>query len=172
MKRFITVFSLVLMLLLLVACGKASDTHNAQITDKPEKTVAPTEDIYVDDEVVSTAEIDYYSICTNEDAETVESFAASVREQILNKDWKGLSENVSYPITVSGKTYADKAEFAAADWDSMLSDEFIKDIEEESCENLFCNSDGIMLGMGEVWIAEQLDDNYESMGLKVIAINA
>lgn len=172
MKRFICVLSLVLMLLLLVACAKVSDTHDAQATDKPEKTVAPTEELYVNDEVVSTAEINYYSVCTNEDKETVESFAASVREQILSKDWEALSENVSYPITVSGKTYANKDEFAAADWDSILSDEFFKDIEEESCENLFCNSDGIMLGMGEVWIAEHLGDNNESLGLKVIAINA
>ena len=167
MKKFICI-TLVLMLIFLTACAAQSETADTQPTAKPAESDVPEET----EEVVSTAEIDYYGLFTNEDAETVESFVAEVRQQIVDRDWEGLSDNVLYPITIANTTYSSKEEFLAADWDSILSDEFFKAIEEENCENLFCNSDGVMLGNGEVWISEQLDENFESYGLKVIAINA
>ena len=166
MKKFICI-TLVLMLLFLTACAGAAQPEEAEAAAEPSQSAEPAET----EEVVSTAEIDYYAVATDEDSETVESFAAEIRQQILDKDWNGLADNTLFPITVAGVTYENKDAFAAADWDSILGDSFIQAIEEESCENLFCNSDGIMLGNGEVWFAEHLDDNFESLGLKVIAIN-
>ena len=174
MKKFLCL-SLIFTLLFLTACAGTHEPADVENSAEPKETVSPaveSEDLYQGDEVVSTAEINYYSIFTNESKEAVEGFAATVKQQILDKDWAGLSENVVYPITVGGKTYANKSEFASADWDSILSAEFINSIKEESCENLFSNSDGAMLGNGEVWISEWLDSSNESMGLKVIAINA
>lgn len=170
MKKWIYI-SLVLMLIFLTACGaktNTADTADTPNTAKPEETETVTET----DEVVSSAVIDYYSLCTNEDSQTVESFAATVRQQILDKDWSALADNIAFPITVGDRSYANKDEFVAADWSSILSAEFFESIENESCENLFCNYQGIMLGNGEVWISEPLDASNKSMGLKVIAINA
>lgn len=167
MKKLLCM-SLILMLLFLTACAAKYGTDDTQNTAEPEETEAVGDA----DEIVSDTDINYYSACTNEEPETVESFAATVRQQILDKDWAGLAENVAFPITVSGKTYANKDEFVAADWDSILTDEFFDVIENESCENLFCNYQGIMLGNGEVWISEPLNASNESQGLKVIAINA
>lgn len=166
MKKTICL-SLILMLLFLAACSAQSENSDAQTTPKPVQSAVPKET----EEVVSTAEINYYELFTNEDAETVESFAAEVRQQIVDRDWEGLSDNILFPITISTKAYNSKEEFLAADWDSILSEEFFNAIEEENCENLFCNYEGVMLGNGEVWISEQLDDNNVSCGLKVIAIN-
>lgn len=178
MKKLLCI-SLILMLIFLAACAGSTEAPEPEVTNSAEtaepSAPAETEELYEGDEVVSTANIDdinYYAVFTNEDKATVESFAKTVRKQILDKDWAGLADNVLFPITVSGKTYNSKAEFVAADWNSILTAEFLKDIEEETCENMFSNSDGVMLGMGEVWISEHLDDNFESCGLKVIAINA
>lgn len=166
MKKTICL-SLILMLLFLAACSAQSENSDAQTTSKPVQSTVPDET----EEVVSTAEINYYELFTKEDAKTVESFAAEVRQQIVDRDWESLSDNILFPITISNKTYNSKKEFLAADWDSILSEEFFHAIEEENCENLFCNYEGVMLGNGEVWVSEQLDDNNVSCGLKVIAIN-
>lgn len=174
MKKLLCI-SLIIILIFLTACAGNTEAQKPESSAEPEESAAPTEELYEGDEVVSTAnieDINYYSVFTNEDKATVESFAKTVRQQILDKDWAGLADNVLFPITVSGKTYSSKEEFAAADWDSILTAEFLKDIQDETCENMFSNSEGVMLGMGEVWISEHLDENFESLGLKVIAINA
>lgn len=176
MKKLLCI-SLILMLIFLTACAGTAKEPEVTSSAAPEKTSAPapTEELYEGDEVVSTTnigDINYYSVFTNEDKATVESFAKNVRQQILDKDWAGLADNVLFPITVGKKTYNNKEEFVAADWNGILTEDFLKDIQDETCENMFSNSEGVMLGMGEVWISEQLDDNFESLGLKVIAINA
>lgn len=174
MKKLLCI-SLIIILIFLTACAGNTKTQTPESSAEPVESAAPTEELYEGDEVVSTAnieDINYYAVFTNEDKATVESFAKTVRQQILDKDWAGLADNILFPITVGGKTYSSKEEFAAADWDSILTAEFLKDIQDETCENMFSNSEGVMLGMGEVWISEQLDENFESLGLKVIAINA
>lgn len=168
MKKALCILGFILILFTLTACGGNANT-DVQSADTPDETENSNVSEY--EEVESENEVNYYSVCTNETPETVESFAATVRKQILDKDWESLSENVSYPITVNGNTFRNKSEFASADWDNIMTPEFYKDIEGESCENLFCNSDGIMLGNGSVWIAELLNGTAESNGLKVIAIN-
>lgn len=168
MKKALCILGFILILFTLTACGGNANT-DVQSADTPDETENSNVSEY--EEVESENEVNYYSVCTNETPETVESFAATVRKQILDKDWESLSENVSYPITVKGNTFNNKNEFAAADWDSIMLPEFYEDVEGESCENLFCNSDGIMLGNGSVWISEQLNESNESNGLKVIAIN-
>lgn len=112
-----------------------------------------------------------YEVCTSLPKAEVEAFAGQVKQQIVNHDWKGLSENISYPITVGGTTYQNSDEFAAGNFEESLSQKFVDAIEAETCTDMFCNWQGIMMGNGEVWISEVLNDDSSSQGLKVTAIN-
>jgi len=81
-----------------------------------------------------------------------------------------VSEMTAYPITIQGVEYVDAERLAHAD--IVLSEEYKEALKAASCENLFANGEGIMLGDGEVWIGEVLDEDMQSEGLKIIAINA
>lgn len=102
----------------------------------------------------ATAE-DFYNVCTSHSAIEVENFASEVRSLILAKDWNGLSEKIEYPLTVGETTCADSAAFLALDLDSNVSQDFLDGIEAETCREMFCNFEGIMMGeSGQVWINE------------------
>lgn len=114
----------------------------------------------------------FYNLATDIPAAEVEAFAKQVKEHLLSQDWKALSEKLSYPITIDGETYQTKEEFLTADFGETLNPYFFVELEEESCSQMFCNYTGIMLGeTGRVWIAEILNDDFSSQGLKVKAIN-
>jgi hypothetical protein len=115
---------------------------------------------------------DMYAVCTSLSKTEVETFATTVKKQILDKDWAGLSENISYPITVEGVTYEDSNAFSTGDFSNLYSDDFVKALEDESCTDMFCNYQGIMLGNGQVWISEVLDAAGNSEGLKVITLQS
>lgn len=115
---------------------------------------------------------DYYSACTSYTKAEVETFAKTVKQQILDKNWEGLSENISYPIRVGGVFYSNKMAFLEQDFDAAFSEEYYDAIEKESCVDMFCNYQGIMMGeTGQLWLAGVWDDATESVRLKIIAIN-
>lgn len=114
---------------------------------------------------------DAYAACTSLPAEEVDAFAAQVRQAVVSRDWDRLAEMVCYDIKVWENTFADSAEFAAADWDSIFSEDFLQAIEEEPCQDMFCNWQGVMMGDGQIWFSEVLDIDGNSEGLKVVAIN-
>lgn len=122
-------------------------------------------------ESADTSDADYYAGSTNFSKSEVENFANVVKQQILNKNWSGLTENIAFPITVGDVTYTNSSEFMAADWNALLGEDFYAAIEKETCQDMFHNYQGIMLGDGQVWIAEILDASGVSQGLKVTAIN-
>lgn len=115
----------------------------------------------------ATAE-DFYNVCTSHSAIEVENFASEVRSMILAKDWNGLSEKIEYPLTVGETTCADSAAFLALDLDANVSQDFLDGIEAETCHEMFCNFQGIMMGeSGQVWINETGGTGE----LKVTALN-
>ena len=108
-----------------------------------------------------------YSVCTSLSATDVENFATSAKEALLKSDWTTIASMCAYPITINGTSYADEESLKKAS--ITLNDTTVSDLTAESCHNMFCNSDGIMLGNGEVWISEVLDQQLNSEGLKIIA---
>ena len=118
-----------------------------------------------------THNADYYSVCTNCTKSEVEQFAKEVREFIIAEDWERLSEYVVYPIILAGVTYEDSTSFLAAPFEAHLDEDSIEAIHNESCTDMFCNYAGIMMGNGEVWIGEVLNEDYSSAGLHVIGLN-
>lgn len=109
-----------------------------------------------------------YEMATTKSAWEVERFAKCVKRLILAGDFEGLAETMVFPIRIDGTVYIDKAAYMKAEFVKNPSPEFIEALQAESCEDLFCNSSGIMVGNGLCWI---LEEGSESPGLKVYAIN-
>ena len=141
-------------------------------------TVTPPEDISQippepDQEDTQFPADDFYAAATTFPAYAVENFASTVRADILDKNWAQLGQYLAYPINIEGTTYNTPEEFAAEDWDRILTDDFYKAIEAETCHEMFCNADGIMLADGLIWIAQVhvTTEFGEDDTLKVIAFN-
>ena len=147
----------------------ASQIETMNIEDTLPAGTIPTETTVQDLEEAQNA--DYYSVCTNYSKSEVEQFAKEIREFIIAEDWKRLSEYVVYPITIAGVTYEDSTSFLAAPFEAHLDEDSIEAIRNESCIDMFCNYAGIMMGNGEVWIGEVLNEDYSSVGLHVIGLN-
>ena len=120
----------------------------------------------------STTPADYYKVATGKTAREVEDFAGLVKETLLAKDFVKMSELVAYPIMIAGERIESPEEFLNMDFGAKVNPKFLENVEEASCEQMFCNWQGIMLGeTGSVWIAEVLSGDLSSEGLKVIALN-
>ena len=119
--------------------------------DRPRETVpsfATTETVL--------AEIpeDYYAAATGMEASEVEAFAKTVRHNILEENWKALSEKIRYPISIQEQKVEDPWSFSEWMKDISLGEDFMKAVSSESCTGLFCNWQGICMGDGQVWINE------------------
>lgn len=112
-----------------------------------------------------------YSICTGCSAWEVERFAKRVRKMVLEGDYEGLAEACAYPVTVDGAAYETKEALLAADLLQSLPQSFTDALREEPAEQMFHNAQGIMLGNGAVWIAEVLNEDFSSQGLKIISFS-
>lgn len=110
------------------------------------------------------AEAANYSLVTTHSREEVETFAKEAKEACLSGDWKAIAALCHYPIKIGEVEY--KKASALSEAKITLSETFINDLKAETCQNLFTNAQGIMLGNGEVWINE----NEEGV-LQIYAIN-
>lgn len=142
--------------------------------------ITPPEDISsippeADQEDIQFPPDDFYAVATKFPAYEVERFADTVRGCLLDGNWAGLSECLAYPITIGQTTYNSAEDFLADDLDNKFSSEdFFRQLEAETCREMFCNSDGIMLADGLVWLAEVhvTTEFGEDDMLKVITIYA
>lgn len=168
---------MILVIYLMAACSTDKKALEVTETTVPSDTIESAFDEVTNpsDEPMrdSTDEenVQLYSVCTNYSKGEVELFAQTIREMILAKDWNALSEHISYPITMGGITYEDRNSFLKVPFETRLNADAIAVLEQESCTNMFCNYAGIMMGNGEVWIAEILNEDYSSAGLKVTALH-
>lgn len=112
-----------------------------------------------------------YSVCTSKTAWEVDRFARKVKKLISGGDFAGISELISYPVTVDGVQYLNKESFLKADFIKNPAPEFLKSLGAESCGCMAASWRGIMMGNGAVWIGEVLDGDLNSQGLKVIGMS-
>ena len=181
MKKFIVAQSIIILCLtILPACTKdpsaAQGTPSSMLSEGSESIIIlETETVETFTNLSEPLEVtvpqDYYAVCTNCSKVEVEQFAKEVRELILARDWSKLSERIAYPITVGNITYEDSNSFLAIPFEVQLSDGALEAIRAEKCTDMFCNYAGIMMGNGEVWIAEVLNADLSSAGLKIIGLN-
>ena len=112
-----------------------------------------------------------YAVATDRSAWEVDRFARKVKGLILSGDFRGLCEEMAFPITIDGTAYQDKEAFLGADFIQNPNPAFLEALEKEPCGNMFANYQGIAMGDGSVWITEVLDDSLASGGLKVYGVN-
>ena len=112
-----------------------------------------------------------YAVATDKSAWEVERFARKVKRQILARDFRGLCEEIAFPITIDGTVYQDREAFLGADFIQDPNPAFLDALQKEPCGNMFVNYQGIAMGEGAVWIGEILDENLVSQGLKVYGMN-
>lgn len=112
----------------------------------------------------------YYAVATGKSAEAVEEFALKVQRAVVDKDWETLASYLSDSCNMDGKEIGGGAGLLAYDIDGNLNPSFVEAIEAETCKEMFCNSMGIMMGQGEIWIGDvqKEDGTFE---LQVIGIN-
>ncbi len=111
-----------------------------------------------------------YAICTNYTTLEVENFAKSVKADILRGNLNILADKVAFPVMVNGKP-TEKNDFFTAIREILVTQDFIEGIKQETCYSMFCNSQGIMMSDGRVWISEILEKDGISQGLRIIAFN-
>ena len=102
------------------------------------------------------------------DAAAVEEFASQAKEAVLNEDVDWIVQNAGYPFHLVGKDVAGAEELKAAlsAEDSPIKAEAFKEkVKGHETTDLFANSQGVMLGDGELWFG-QVDD-----ALRIITIN-
>ena len=102
----------------------------------------------------------------------IEEYADFVISTIINGSWDELAREIVYPITIAGVKYENEEEYLAADKNNWSSENFMKDILNEDCDEMFYNWQGIMLGEnGSIWISEVVNEEYGRGEMKIIAIN-
>ncbi|MBO5322840.1 MAG: hypothetical protein J6A88_01900 [Oscillospiraceae bacterium] len=138
-----------------------------QDTEPVETPLAPSEP----QDAPEPQNADFYSVCTSLSKDEVEQFAREVKDLILTSNWTALSEHIAYPITMGGIVYEDSASFVTAPFETLLGADAIETIQNENCTDMFCKYSGIMMGNGEVWIGEVLDEDGNSAGLRVIGLS-
>ena len=138
-----------------------------QDTEPVETPLAPSEP----QDAPEPQNADFYSVCTSLSKDEVEQFAREVKDLILTSNWTALSERIAYPITMGGIVYEDRASFVTAPFETLLDADTIEAIQNENCTDMFCKYSGIMMGSGEVWIGEVLNEDGTSAGLRVIGLS-
>ncbi len=186
MKKKVTIALASLMMLTMTACGdKDKETTTAATTEATtaasveettaaaeETTEAVTEATTASEEETTekkaegtdstsgTTGDDFYKVCTNADKKTVEDFAAKARDAYVNGDWETLSEMILYPINLAeGVTAEDNYAFMDYMNSKKVTDADKKEMEAETCQDMFARDQGICLGSGQIWIGENVDDS-------------
>ncbi|MBQ6787693.1 MAG: hypothetical protein IJO85_08225 [Lachnospiraceae bacterium] len=125
---------------------------NANTAMQEEEQVNPATDI--EPEITQPEQESMYVLVTNKSKEEVEKYAKEIKQLFLERRWNHLAEEISYPIEIDGTTYASSEDFIQADFENKYDIAFIQALEAETCESMYCDSNGIRLGNGEVWSAE------------------
>ena len=186
MKKKVTIALASLMMLTMTACGdKDKETTTAATTEATtaasveettaaaeETTEAVTEATTASEEettekkaegtdsTAGTTGDDFYKVCTNADKKTVEDFAAKARDAYVNGDWETLSGMILYPINLAeGVTAEDNYAFMDYMNSKKVTDADKKEMEAETCQDMFARDQGICLGSGQIWIGENVDDS-------------
>ena len=142
------------------------DTAMATITVKsaaqqtPQQTATPTPTPTQQTGTVlpvQQSDPNYYASVTALSRDQVESFASSARKAYLDHDWSSLSGMVRYPITILGTQLNDAAAFVNFLSDKTIAAEDARNMEGETCHDMFVNGQGICMGGGEIWMD---DRNY------------
>lgn len=98
-----------------------------------------------------------YSVATTLDKESVENFASSIQDAVINSDWDTLSQKVNYPIDIDGISVTNNEDFVNLINEKGVSSDFVAAIQADPCKDMFARDLGIMMGNGEIWFTQIAD---------------
>jgi hypothetical protein len=156
-------------LLMVAACQPPGDSARGpspavETTDRPSPAVETTD---------APSEPADFSAAGLETAE-VSSFLATLQQAVRNDDRQALASLVSYPITVridgAPTTLADPAAFSAR-YPEVMTEPVRAAIEAAEPATLFANSDGVMIGRGELWFGGVYEDGAKTYDIRIVGIN-
>jgi hypothetical protein len=175
MKHYATKLLALLMALGLILSGCSleggGDQQQAEAPSLGGDSTQQEPDSSTEEPVISNTEEDFYRVCTSFSAQEVESFARQVKKQFLQQDWSEVASEIAYPITIGGETFESSSAFLAADLDGLFPKAFYEALEDESCQEMFCNWQGVSMGGGSVWIGSVPEED-DTERLCIININA
>ena len=144
----------------------AAETTTGEVA----QTVAETaSEVGQEAQAAPESSADIYATATSKSKQEVEEFANKVKKLFLEHKWSNLAEMMVYPIEIGGITYSENPDIIKAGFTDKYLESFMEALEAEDCESMYCDSNGIRLGNGEVWIADV--DWNGSRQLKIVAIN-
>ena len=168
-------------MLLLCGCAqeeKADEEQGVIVETQEEvKELEESEDIAepegLEEPEESEEDVNYYGIYwSDRSKDEVETFAKRVRQEILDRDWEALSADCLYPVLVAGEWINSPEELVAVLSQADISEDFMLDVENETCEDMFANSHGSMFGNGSVWINCRVgEDPMGPYDMGVITLN-
>jgi hypothetical protein len=105
----------------------------------------------------------------------VEQFMADVQKAVKADDKQWIANNVQYPMVVYlgvniKQTIKNQSQLILY-FDKIFHPAFKKKLLAACTCNLFVNSDGVMLGSGEIWISQKANSTEESYDFVISTIN-
>lgn len=166
-------------MLLLCGCNqeKKTDEEQEAILETQEEEIEEVEEPEESEEPEEPEEpeedVNYYGIYwSDRSKDEVETFAKKVRQEILDRDWEALSADCLYPVLVDGEWINSPEELVVVLSQADINEDFMQDVENETCEDMFANSHGSMFGYGSVWINCRVgEDRMGPYDMGVITLN-
>ncbi len=149
--------------------GATTEATVAEATEEATEETAAAEDTTEADDAKDdkdAAKGKYY-VASNLEDETIESFASVIKELVNKSQWDTLADLAAYPVCVNGKNVASKEDLLKLIDEKGVQESFIEAVKNASADDLSANSQGIMIGDGEVWFT----DNATGDGLVIITLN-
>lgn len=169
-KRFKTIVACVLTLTLafaVVGCGSEESSSVAK-DSATEAAVETTEEAATaETEAEAASDTEDFSVASNLDAATIKAFASKVQDVVSKSDWNALADLATYPVCVNGSDVASKEDLLKLIDEKGVQDSFVNAVKSASVDELSANSQGIMIGDGEVWFI----DNAAGDGLEIRTLN-
>jgi hypothetical protein len=170
-KKFKTIVACVLTLTLafaVVGCGSEESSSVAK-DSATEAAVETTEEAAAaaETEAEAASDTEDFSVASNLDAATIKAFASKVQDVVSKSDWNALADLATYPVCVNGSDVASKEDLLKLIDEKGVQDSFVNAVKSASVDELSANSQGIMIGDGEVWFI----DNAAGDGLEIRTLN-
>lgn len=134
-----------------------------------EQAVAAEVEEEAADQTATEAEedADWYIVATDVSKDEIENFADMARAAYLKGDWLAIAENIYYPITMYPDVQVNnESEFMEYMTGKEIAPSDFEEMQNESCHNMFANSQGVCMGTGQIWINEKPDG---SLGITAVS---
>lgn len=162
--------TIILLSLTLTACGGATQ----DVTPTPQSTPTPKAETMA---ATATLAPDKFAV-TGLTEEEVAIFVQWLKSAVAASDGEEIASRINFPIAVylDGKrTQLDSAQQVIENYPQIIDDTVRQAVQAQEMADLFSNSEGVMIGNGEIWFAsycaDKGDDNFTDCQIMISAIN-